>query len=310
MRRIIDAHAHIVPGYLLGKTDKRYSVTVEAYGVKRFSDDSIYQFMPDYLVDSCFSAETLIRLMSNMDIEKAILMQSPCFSLNEEVIQAVNDWPDRLRGSMVIEPWTEGCLKDIEDYHRRGLTAMKFEMSTGLGYTHPNMFPNLQFDSPLFEKIWAKAEELRMTVTIDPSSIDSPGYQVERLDRMIRKFTGLHFVICHLGFPFQGLHDNAQKHQRWQEMTSLADNKNVWFDISALPALFHEEGYPFPSAMELLHEFLIAHGAEKPIWGSDVPGTLCYGTYAQLADAFERCSLFTEEQKDRMFYQNAQEAYF
>ena len=310
MRRMIDAHVHIVPAHLLGRTDERFNVTIEAYGVKRFSDGSVYQFMPDYLADSRYLADTLIRSMDNMGIEKAIVMQSPCFSLNEEVIQAVQKSPDRLRGSMVIEPSTERCLEDIEDYHRRGLTALKFEMSAGLGYTHPNMFPDLQFDSPLLERIWAKAEELGITVVIDPSAIGSKGYQVERLSSMMRRFARLRFVICHLGFPFQGLRNDAEKYHRWKEMTALAANKNVWFDISALPALFNREGYPFPSAMELLHEFMAAHGADRPVWGSDVPGTLCYGTYAQLADAFERCPLFTEEQKDLMFYQNAQQAYF
>ncbi len=287
-----------------------YLYAVEAYGVKRFGDGSIYQFMPDYLAESCFAAETLIRSMDNMGIEKAILMQSPCFSLNEEVIQAITSLPDRLRGAMIIEPSTDRCLTDIEEYYRRGLTAIKFEMSAGLGYTHPNMFPDLQFDSPLFEKIWAKAEDLGITVTIDPGPISAAGYQVERLDRVIREFSGLRFVICHLGFPFQDLHSDAPKYRRWQEMTSLADHRNVWFDISALPALFSRERFPYPSATEFLHEFLIAHGADKAVWGSDVPGTLCYGTYAQLADAFERCPLFTEDQKNRMFYQNAQNAYF
>jgi predicted TIM-barrel fold metal-dependent hydrolase len=55
---------------------------------------------------------------------------------------------------------------------------------------------------------------------------------------------------------------------------------------------------------------MATYGADKPVFGSDVPGALCHETYAQLADAFERSSLFTEEQKDLMFYQNAQQAYF
>jgi predicted TIM-barrel fold metal-dependent hydrolase len=187
---------------------------------------------------------------------------------------------------------------------------MKFEMSSGLGYTHPNMFPDMAFDSPLFEKIWAKAEALGITATIDPGTIDSPGYQVENLDRVIRKFSSLRFVICHLGFPFQGLQYNAEKYQRWRDMTALADYPNVWVDVSALPALFAEEGYPYVSAMEIVWEFITARGDEKAVWGSDVPGTLCFGTYTQLAAAFEVSRQFTEAQKDRLFYLNAHQAYF
>jgi hypothetical protein len=309
-RAKIDAHVHIVPAHLLGKTDRRFNVTIEPHGIKRFADGSVYQFMPDDLPGSCYPVDSLIRSMDGMGIEKAVIMQSPCFSLNEEVSQAVQKYPGRLRGSMIIEPYGEKCLKDIEDCHGRGLTVMKFEMSTGLGYTHPNMFPDLRFDSLLFERIWAKAEELGITVTIDPSTIGSKGYQVERLDRMIQKFPDLRWVVCHLGFPFRGMRNNAEKYLRWKNMTALADHKNVWFDISALPVLFSQECYPFASAMEILGEFIEAHGADKPVWGSDIPGALCYGTYVQLADAFEGCPLFTGEQKDRIFHQNAHQAYF
>jgi predicted TIM-barrel fold metal-dependent hydrolase len=310
MRKKIDAHAHIVPGHLLGKYDRRFGVTVEPYGVKRFNDGGAYQFMPDYLADSRFTTDTLLKSMDNGGIEKAVLLQSPCFPLNEDVIQAVRDYPDRFKGSMILEPADEKCLEEIVQFHRQGLTVMKFEMSAGLGYTHPGMFPDMKFDSPLFEKIWAKAEALGITVTIDPGPIDSAGYQVENLDRAIRRFSSLRFVICHLGFPFQGLQNNAEKYQRWRDMTALADYPNVWFDVSALPALFAAEEYPFVSAMEIVWEFIAARGDEKAVWGSDVPGTLCFGTYAQLAAAVESSRKFTEEQKDRMFYLNAQQAYF
>jgi hypothetical protein len=159
-RKIIDGHVHIVPAHLLGKTDPRFNVAIEPHGIKRFSDGSVYQFMPEHFYDSCYSVEGLNKSMDEMGIEKAVIMQSPCFILNEEVIQAVKKYPERLKGAMIIEPSGEICLNDIENWHSRGLTVMKFEMSAGLGYTHPNMFPDLEFDSPLFKKIWVKATEL------------------------------------------------------------------------------------------------------------------------------------------------------
>ena len=310
MRAIIDAHVHIVPGHLLGKTDERFNVTVEPRGIKRFADGSVYQFMPEEFADSCYPVESLVRSMDATGITKAVILQSPCFSFNEDVVRAVQEYPDRFQGSMIIEPSNEACLEEMERFYGCGLRVMKFEMSAGLGYTHPNMYPELEFDSPLFEKIWAKAEMQGMTVTIDPSTIGSAGYQVERLGGMMHKFAGLRWVICHLGFPCQGLRNDSGKYKRWKQMTGLAEYANVWFDISALPALFSEEGYPFPSAMEFLREFIDTHGADRPVWGSDVPGTLCFGTYAQLVDAFENCTLFTAEQKQKVFCQNALDAYF
>jgi predicted TIM-barrel fold metal-dependent hydrolase len=310
VRNKIDAHVHIVPAHLLGKTDHRFGVTVEAYGIKRFPDGSFYQFMPDFIPDSRYTAETLLRSMDNLGIEKGIIIQSPCLPINEDVIQAVRFHPERLKGAMIIEPRDEKCLKKIEVLYRRGLTVLKFEMSAGLGFSHPNMYPDLKFDSPLFQMICAKAEDLSITMVIDPGPIGSPGYQVAELNRTVRRFPKLRFVICHLGFPFPALKEDAAKYERWKEMTGLAMHGNVWFDISALPALFGQEGFPFPSASTFLREFIARFGAHKAIWGSDVPGTLCYATYAQLSDVFERSKLFTEQEKDFLFFQNAQRAYF
>jgi predicted TIM-barrel fold metal-dependent hydrolase len=310
VRNKIDAHVHIVPSQLLGKTDPRFGVTVEAYGIKRFADGSLYQFMPDFMADSCYPAETLLKCMDNLGIEKSIIMQSPSLPINVDVIQAVHSHPERLKGAMIIEPRDEKCLKEIEALHGRGLTVLKFEMSTGLGYSHPNMYPDLKFDSPLFQMIWAKADELGITITIDPGLIGSPGYQVAELNRMVQEFPQLRFVICHLGFPSADLKGDSIKYERWKEMTGLAKFANVWFDFSALPALFSQEDFPFPSAAMFLRKFMSEFGVNKAIWGSDVPGTLCYATYAQLSDAFEKCSLFTEKEKDLLFFQNAQQAYF
>lgn len=245
-----------------------------------------------------------------MNIEKAVILQSPCLSFNPDEIAAVQAYPDRFRGAMILELSDRECLKEMTAANRQGLTVIKFEMSTGLGYTHPNLYPNLKFDSPLMETVWAQAEELGLTAAIDTGPIGSPGYQVEALERMVRRYPALRFVICHLGFPYQGLRDDTAGFRRWQAMTGLAQYPNVWLDAAALPVLFSEEGYPYASAMQYLREFIDAHGAVKPVWGSDIPGTLNYGTYAQLAAIFESCPLFTNEEKGLLFYENAQKAYF
>ncbi len=310
MPRIIDAHVHIAPAHLLGSTDARYPVTVEKYGKKRESDGRICQFMPVYMAQSAFPADALLSLMEQSQIEKAVILQSPCLSFNDDVAALVQTHKDRLRGAMIIEPCDESCLDEIRHFFNRGLTIIKFEMSVGLGYSHPNRYPDFKFDSPLCENIWRLAEELGLTITIDTSPIGSSGYQAEAIAKMAQKFSSLRFVLCHLGFPFIGLKANPEKYTRWKEMTAIADLKNVWFDVAALPTIFKDECYPYPSAMELLREFIDAHGPDKPIWGSDIPGTLTDATYPQMIAAFDRCPLFSDIEKDRLFYQNAENAYF
>ena len=116
MRKIIDAHVHIVPARLLGQTDPRFQVTIEAYGVKRFADGSVYQFMPDYLTDSSFATDMLLKSMENMGVEKAVIMQSPSFSLNEDVIKGIEIILIVSRRSRIIESSDEACMQDIQYY--------------------------------------------------------------------------------------------------------------------------------------------------------------------------------------------------
>jgi predicted TIM-barrel fold metal-dependent hydrolase len=308
--RKIDGHVHIVPAGLKGRVDERFKVRVEPYGIKRFADGSVYQFMPDYMADSCFEAETLIKCMDNQGIERAVVMQSLCLSFNEEVVKAVRRYPGRLAGAMIIEPRDPGCLKDMEYWRQQGLRVMKLELSTGLGFSHPNLYPGFKLDSELGQLIWRKAAETGITVTIDPGPIDSPGYQVEELHRIIPEYPELRMVICHLGFPEIGLNSNKTRYQRWQRMLSLAKYDNVWFDISAVPALFSQEGYPYQAAINYLRELIDKYGADKPIWGSDIPGIWVYATYPQMVEMWSNSTLLDQKEKELLFRENAQKAYF
>jgi predicted TIM-barrel fold metal-dependent hydrolase len=310
MRRIIDAHVHIRPEHLCGTTDPVSQIKMDTYGRMQLPDGAIYQCMPPYFKNSCFSASDLIQVMDIYGVEKAVILQSLSFQINPDLIAAVRRYPERLRGAAIIEPRDERVLKDIEYLYEHGLTGIKFEMSEALGHCHPNAFPDMKFDSELFGRIYELTDKLRMTVTVDPSPIFGPGYQVEELEHAVSSHPTTRFVICHLGFPSSDLSKNAVKKARWKEMLKLAGYKNVWFDVAALSDLFSAEGYPFCSAMELLQEFITAYGTEKVIWGSDIPGSLNAATYPQMIKMFERCNWLKEEDLDRLFYRNALEAYF
>lgn len=310
MARLIDAHVHIAPAHLLGRTDTRYPVTVEKYGRKRESDGRICQFMPAYMADSCFAADTLVEVLNASGVEKAVILQSHSLPINRDVADAVAAYPGRFAGAMIIEPSSEACLDDIRYWYNRGLSIIKFEMSPGLGMTHPNLYPDFDLASPLCQKIWSLAESLGITAVIDTCVIGSRGYQAEAIGQMAVNFPALHFVLCHLGFPFAGLRDDPDKYCRWLTSTGLTELKNVWFDVAALPALFRSEGYPYPSALSFLREFIDRYGSDKAIWGTDIPGTLSDATYTQMIGMFEKSLLFSEKEKEQLFSLNAEKAYF
>ena len=195
-------------------------------------------------------------------------------------------------------------------WHAEGLTAVKFEMSEGLGLSHPNMYPRLRFDSPLFERIWALAEELGLTVAVDPGPVGKNGCQPEELRRMASTYPGVRLVICHLGYPEADLKNDPAGYGLWRKMADLAELKNVWFDAASLPVVLGGEMFPFAGTLSLMREFADRYGSYKLLWGTDIPGALTHATVRQLIDALGDSPMFTEEEKELIFRTNAEKAYF
>lgn len=304
-RKIFDAHVHIMPEHLLGKVDP-LGIEWSEFGEWIFDGEMVVHRMPPYFEKSCFSADALIATMNFYGIEKAAIMQSYMFEINEDIAEAIKKYPDRLIGAMTIDPREEDVTEQIRNWKNRGVTILKFEMK---GYTHPKAYPDMKFNSPDMKKVLDTAEELGMTVTIDTSNVGGSGYQVEELDQAISSHPALRFVICHFGFAEAALLKDETKYNRWKEMCALARYSNVWIDISAMPDLFIEDGYPFKNALKLFEEFVKDYGSKKAIWGSDIPGTFNSATYKEMIDMYEKDENLSDECKKNLFYYNAVDAY-
>lgn len=282
MRRVIDAHVHVDKFVFEGEID--------------FSKPPTFVVVPHELVQH----------MDEESVEKAVIMQHPESAINDVVIDTIRANPGRFRGAMIIPMEGDDCIPQLEENHRRGLTVIKLDMYGAL-----RLYPGIQLDSEVMQQVYTRAEELGIVVAIDPWKINETGYQAEALERMIQKHPGLKFVICHLGYCQAELLKDPVYHARWQEMASLARYGNVCFDVSAMPDMFDAvEKHPYAAAASLVKEFITNYGAEKALWGSDILGELGMGTYRELIDIFEASGLFSEDEKDLLFFGNAHRVYF
>ena len=204
---------------------------------------------------------------------------------------------------MVLEP-TEGWQQEMRRLAGEGLRVIKFEMRA---FTHPACYPDAQYDDPMMSVLFDEAEELGLTITIDPAPVNFPVYNPDALAYVVEHHPNAHFVLCHLGYPMPL--ENQEQYSRWQAMVSVGSYENCWVDVSAMPDLFDAEGWPYPSALDLIQMVKKEVGADKLIWGSDITGTLNRATYPQMIDMFERDGRFTQEELDQLFYENAAAAY-
>lgn len=310
MRKIIDGHVHLFPAGLPGTKDPAVGVTYGQYGRMWFSDGTPFQKMPLLLRDSCFDAEMLIQVMESERVERAVILQggSPAFA--SQTAQAVSAYSGRLCGAMVPDFTKADPADEVRKSWDAGLHILKFDLHSDMGLLCPARFPKLQMDSEPVRQVLAEAEKLHMTVSVDAGPVMGNGCQLEAFQALVLDFPALRFVFCHLGTP-PSIHAPAQQgaSERWHTFLRLAERENVWFDIAALPEITGEGEYPCRSCAKDVRNFIDWYGAEKPIWGSDIPTTLSNLTYHQMISIYENSGLFSEAELDKIFYGNALAAY-
>lgn len=307
MRRMIDAHVHIRPKGLAGCYNQEFHVAYHKYGALTIGGVMTIQGMPEFCVDSEFTADTLVHEMDCFGIEKSIIMLSASSDVRSSK-EAIQKYPDRLIAAM-CPPYIEEIDKYILQKYDEGFRVIKIETSSLLGYTHPARYPKFKFNSAIMKKALQICAEKSIPFVVDPGKQFSSGYQVEELAEVIQEFPSVHFIICHLGVPFFPYVEGSRDDIRWKEMLDLGHFSNVWFDISAIPNLFKEEEYPYPSGIRLVRKFIDKYGADKILWGTDIPTTFVNCTFRQMINLFEKNPVFSDKEKRLMFYENAKKAY-
>lgn len=306
MRKRIDAHVHLAPEWLLGQTEE--PIRYEVGGVWNIGNGTAFlQRLPEYCFHHSFNVTSLLQVMKNNGIEKSVILQGLFDTVIGETYNAIREYPDKFWGAAKLNPAKGDVAEQLELFHRMGFHIIKCFVPSFGSLESP--FEKHPFDGEEFRKAWALAEKYHMSIAIDPGSPGNPLYTVDAFENVIRDYPGLRVIICHMGMPKPVMDRNSEEYRQWEHMKSLGRYDNVWFDCSSLTTVFLEEDYPFVSAQKMVRAFMDEFSSKKVIWASDIPGTFCDATYRQMINAYERSGLFSEEEKDNLFYNNAVDAY-
>ena len=141
----------------------------------------------------------LVGLMDQSGIETTLIMgvrtDLPLESSNENILQAVRRFPDRLVGGVFADPREPGAIEEVRRYHGEGFRVVK--LFPNVGY-----YPDDDSLLPFFEKV----AELGMAVlshcgwlwspgTISAAYYSHPG----RFEKVIRRFPEMPFIMAHMG---------------------------------------------------------------------------------------------------------------
>lgn len=300
--KIIDAHAHVVQ-CVAGFTS-RGELRSAGGGYAVYADGTSFKMIPDGMGGTFVSPEHLLKVMDENSVEKAVLLQGQFFGFqNEYTVQAVNKYPDRFVGAGSYDPFCVNAEAVKEHLFKQiGFRIVKWELSNGSGlmaYHKP-----VALDGEVMRREFAYAADNGLTVTVDIGRPRNCCWQVGELARAVREFSDVQFVVCHLLAP--QICDG--------ELLKTALGKlcadNVSFDLASLANNQKPETYPYPTAVKHLAAAKETVGAEKLLFGTDMPSALCRDSYAHLLGYITESGVFTQTELQSVLYDNADKIYF
>lgn len=299
--KIIDSHAHVAQ-YICGFTS-RGELRAAGGGKAQYSTGETFQMFPAELGDIGVEPESLIKVMDENGVEKAVLLQGNWLGFqNEYTYAAIKKYPKRFVGAATYDPF---CV-NVDEIRKRlfkelGFKAVKFELSNGSGLMVNRV---VDLDGEVMNGCYAHARENNLTVVLDIGRPRNTCWQVDAVARAVAKYPQINFVICHLLAPQR--QDNALLESALEKLAQ----KNVYFDLAALPRNQRPEEYPYPTAVKHLQSAKKIVGADKLLFGTDIPCTLVHDSYANLVNYITDSGVFTESELQDVFYNNADRVYF
>lgn len=300
----IDAHLHLAK--VLAGYCRRGELRAIGGGVAAWANGEEFQLLPqtgDYGEEN-FTAEAALKIMDRNDVERAVLMNGSMYGFqNIYHAELLKKYPDRFCPSCTIDPYMTNYMEAMERFfEEQHFHLAKFEVSSGGGLM--GCHDPFSLSGEKMSPIYSLVEKHKGVVALDVGDIYMESHQTAALLRISDRYPDLKLVICHLLAPAREMHD------AWVAELKMLKRANVWFDIAAMPKIMAPDKYPYPVTCEYLAEAKDILGSDRLLWGTDAPFAATQDTYEHLTDYLAQSDLFTEEELQNIYYNNAYEVYF
>ena len=290
---IIDAHAHIYE-ILKGYGSKGEFRPIGG-GRGIWATGKVEQFFPEEYGDTGFHAETLLKLMEEGDIDHAVLLQGGNYGFhNDYMAEAASKYPEKLTAVGAIDPYALYAEKIydnlIESYKFK---ALKFEISSEWGLS--GYHQALKINDEAFTKLLRKADAHGLTVTFDMGTKKMSSFDFKAFKEVTDTHKNVTFVMAHSFFPSS----DGQNEERLSFAKQLTSD-NFVMDFANVDIIGQAEY--FRSLKKII-------GADRMLWGTDVPGVLLQSSYKQLIDRVKESGIFTESELPLVMGENAKRVY-
>ena len=264
----------------------------------------VKQYIPPSVIDMSYPPERLIAEMDYAGVDKALLHRTPYLGIgNEFTAECVQRYPDRLLGLAHVEEWlvqpeTDAAIASLEDAVNLGLSGLQFLPPQLDLYNSDG-----PWDGPGFLPFWDSVARLNIPVFITLNVRRDPGMEsylneLNTLMRWMERYPDVTVVMTH-GFPWRlAIEGNGIKlpDEVW---TPFFNRPNLYLQLLFPIALGNVWDYPMPQVRPTIQECVKRIGADRLMWGTDIPMVMRFWSYRQNADFIRQyCDFLNEEEMD------------
>lgn len=300
--KIIDAHAHVVQ--CIAGTGSQGELRPCGGGKAVYATGNMFQILPPEIGEYDAAPEALLRVMDAHGVDKAVLLQGNYFGFqNLYTYEAVKKYPDRFTGAASYDPFSFQAEKiKAHLFDELGFRIVKFEVSSGSGLMANH--PPVDLDGDVMHQCYRHAADRGLIFVIDIGKPRSVSWQVDALSRAVRRYPGMKFVVCHLLAPQLG------DGELLKESLGKLALPNVWFDLAALCLNSRPEEFPYPTARGYVKDAVDIAGADRLLWGSDMPSAMTRDSYRHFIDFIALHPDLRAEDKEKILSTNAERLFF
>jgi predicted TIM-barrel fold metal-dependent hydrolase len=271
-------------------------------------EDYYSQYMPVGMQQIVAPPELMLAQMTYAGVDHTVLQTGWGYgAMNDYNAFAQNQYPDKFTAMLnVDEPraYTPAALREFDRAHQKlGLHAVYFALDAFARYDF-----DIEFDAAKLDPFWAKVEASGLPVFFEPTAI--PDYTLAsyvrvmgQLDGLMARFPKIRWVLV-MGPPV-GFFGGSGAWEFPEVVMQAYRHDNMAIEVMFPISWGGKWDYPYPEAQQLIGDMRNKFGAEKLVWGSDMPNVERNCTYKQSLDYVRRyCSFLTAAEKDLILGDN------
>jgi predicted TIM-barrel fold metal-dependent hydrolase len=280
---------------------------VGKYGQLEFThdgEDYAIQYMPVAMQEMVAPPELMLAQMMYAGVDHCVLQAGGAYgAMTEMNAYAERQYPARMTGLMHVDEAMAGQPAQLAEIDRAADVLRLRGIYFNADALSRHGFP-WSLDAPQMEPLWDKLARRKLVLCIELTSgpsYDLAGYMAHltALGRVLRRHRD---IRCHLAMsPPAGYFARGGHYEFPPEALDVYRLESMVHEIMFPITYGGVWDYPYPEAQVLIQDMRDKLGAERLMWGSDMPNVERFCTYKQSLDYVKRyCTFFTAREKDKV----------